>query len=202
MSCHSAACSPENNQIVGSSAGLATATVLPVAVLNCAHFLDSAFDVACLRAKRAGKLLANMLMHRLHGDQPVTLFGVSVGARLAFHCCLELFKHGACALPLLFHCGLELFNHGACALPSLFSALAVSALLTERFVHSACALPLLALPFRLCVLRATSTVPLHSLRCSGLLPFLLSALHPLCLCTPSSWRLPFAAVSFCPCSSV
>lgn len=81
-------------------AGLATATIWPVAVLNGAHFLDSAFDVACVRAKRGGKLLAHMLMHRTHGDRPVTLLGVSLGARLAFHCCLELHKHGARALLL------------------------------------------------------------------------------------------------------
>jgi hypothetical protein len=85
---------------INSRAGLATATILPVAVLNCAHFLDSAFDVACVRAKRGGKLLANILMHRLHGDQPVTLLGVSVGARLVYHCCLELYQHGACTTPL------------------------------------------------------------------------------------------------------
>lgn len=72
-----------------------------MAVLNGAHFLDSAFDVACVRAKRGGKLLANMLMHRTHGDRPVTLLGVSLGARLAFHCCLELHKHGARAHPPL-----------------------------------------------------------------------------------------------------
>lgn len=79
------------------AAGLAVATVWPVAVLNCAYMLDSAFDVACVRAKRGGKLLAHMLMHGLHGERPVTLLGISVGARLAYHCCLELFRHGACA---------------------------------------------------------------------------------------------------------
>jgi hypothetical protein len=76
-------------------AGLATATIWPVAVLNGAHLLDSAFDVACGRAKCGGKLLANMLMQRMHGDRPVTLVGISLGARLVYHCCLQLFKNHA-----------------------------------------------------------------------------------------------------------
>lgn len=71
----------------------------PVAVLNCATLIDSAFDVACVRAVRGGKLLANMLLARLHGDRPVTLLGVAMGARLVFYCLLELFRQGARALP-------------------------------------------------------------------------------------------------------
>lgn len=71
----------------------------PVAVLNCATLIDSAFDVACIRAVRGGKLLANMLLARLHGDRPVTLIGVAMGARLVFYCLLELYRQGACALP-------------------------------------------------------------------------------------------------------
>jgi hypothetical protein len=72
----------------------------PVAVINCASFIDSAWDVACLRAQRGGKLLANMLAARLHGDRPATLLGVSVGARLVYYCLLELYKLGARALLL------------------------------------------------------------------------------------------------------
>lgn len=81
-------------------AGLATATIWPVAVLNCATLIDSAWDVACLRAESGGKLLANMLAARLHGDRPVMLLGVSIGARLVYYCLLELYKLGARALPL------------------------------------------------------------------------------------------------------
>jgi Protein of unknown function (DUF726) len=75
-------------------AGLATATMWPVAVLNGAHFIDSAWDVACFRAEAGGKLLAHMLMHGLHNGRPVTLVGTSIGARLVFHCCLELYRQG------------------------------------------------------------------------------------------------------------
>lgn len=80
-------------------AGLATATIWPVAVLNCATLIDSAWDVACLRAESGGKLLANMMAARLHGDRPVVLLGVSIGARLVYYCLLELYKLGARTLP-------------------------------------------------------------------------------------------------------
>ena len=72
-----------------------------MAVLNCATLIDSAWDVACLRAESGGKLLANMLASRLHGDRPVVLLGVSVGARLVYYCLLELYKLGARAPPRL-----------------------------------------------------------------------------------------------------
>lgn len=74
----------------------------PVAVLNGAHFIDSAWDVACARAESGGKLLAHMLMHGLHGGRPVTLVGTSIGARLVFHCCLELYKQNQRARSLCY----------------------------------------------------------------------------------------------------
>lgn len=42
---------------------------------------------------QAGKLLAQVLMQGGHGDRPVTLAGYSMGARLIFHCLLELARH-------------------------------------------------------------------------------------------------------------
>lgn len=42
---------------------------------------------------QAGKLLAHVLMSGGHGGRPVTLVGHSLGARVIFHCLLELCRH-------------------------------------------------------------------------------------------------------------
>ncbi len=60
--------------------------------------IGSKWRVALRRAKLAGQLLARMLMQGLLGERPVTLVGFSMGARLIFHCGLELARHGAAGL--------------------------------------------------------------------------------------------------------
>lgn len=59
------------------------------------QFIDHAWVVALDRAQKAGVLLAHTLMAGGHGDRPVTLIGYSMGARLIFHCLLELCRHNA-----------------------------------------------------------------------------------------------------------
>jgi surfactin synthase thioesterase subunit len=49
----------------------------------------------CSVLAQAGRLLAHVLMQGGHGDRPVTLIGYSMGARLVFHCLLELCRHRA-----------------------------------------------------------------------------------------------------------
>ena len=45
--------------------------------------------------RQAGRLLAHVLAAGAHGGRPVTLVAFSMGARLAFHCLLELVRLGA-----------------------------------------------------------------------------------------------------------
>ena len=59
------------------------------------QMIDHAWAVALNRAQKAGILLAHILMSGAHGDRPVTLVGYSMGARLIFHCLLELCRHSA-----------------------------------------------------------------------------------------------------------
>lgn len=49
---------------------------------------------------QAGQLLAHLLMAAGAGDRPVTLLAYSMGARLAFHCLLELCRANAQARAL------------------------------------------------------------------------------------------------------
>jgi Protein of unknown function (DUF726) len=71
--------------------GLSLAVALPWGVIG---FLNSTIDnkwqIVLNRARRGGKMLAYLLLQRYHGDRPVTLVGCSCGARLIFHCLLEL----------------------------------------------------------------------------------------------------------------
>lgn len=77
-----------------TSACTQTATdSLSILVSSCAIWLqliDTAWSVALQRAQKAGRLLAHSLAAGAHGNRPVTLVGNSMGARLIFHCLLEL----------------------------------------------------------------------------------------------------------------
>ena len=56
---------------------------------------------------QAGQLLAHLLMAAGAGDRPVTLLAYSMGARLAFHCLLELCRSNAQARALHAHSWLQ-----------------------------------------------------------------------------------------------
>ncbi|KAK9817178.1 hypothetical protein WJX72_010703 [[Myrmecia] bisecta] len=75
--------------------GLVAAVAAPWALLSFSQLIDTAWAVVMDRAIKAGKLLAHVLMANAHGDRPVILIGYSMGARLVFHCLLELCRHNA-----------------------------------------------------------------------------------------------------------
>lgn len=74
--------------------GLLAATAIPSLIVTSSSVIDNAWAVALNRAESAGKVLANVLMARAHGDRPVKLYGFSMGARLIFYCLLELYANG------------------------------------------------------------------------------------------------------------
>ncbi|CAL5224218.1 g6865 [Coccomyxa viridis] len=70
--------------------GLVAAVALPMTLMSVSSLIDSQWTVVMNRAVLAGQLLAHVLMSGAHGGRPVTLIGFSMGARLVFHCLLEL----------------------------------------------------------------------------------------------------------------
>jgi pimeloyl-ACP methyl ester carboxylesterase len=81
---------------VRRSAGL-VAALGPTVLLGTASglLISNAWAVASDRAVKAGKVLAHLLLSGAHGDRPVTLVSHGMGARLVFHCLLELCRQGA-----------------------------------------------------------------------------------------------------------
>ncbi|KAI8324053.1 DUF726-domain-containing protein, partial [Martensiomyces pterosporus] len=62
----------------------------PLAILKLGQLIDAPWSVGLVRAKRAGKLLAEVLAQRAHGKRPITLVGYSLGALAIFTCLQEL----------------------------------------------------------------------------------------------------------------
>lgn len=56
------------------------------------YLIDNPWSNALDRAKAAGSVLADVLIHRHLGVRPIILIGFSLGARLIFYCLLELAK--------------------------------------------------------------------------------------------------------------
>ncbi|KAJ2047376.1 Transmembrane and coiled-coil domain-containing protein 4 [Coemansia sp. S16] len=72
--------------------GIIGAFAWPLAILNLGQLIDTPWAVGLERAKRAGKMLADVLVNRAHGNRPVTLIGYSLGALTIFTCLQELHR--------------------------------------------------------------------------------------------------------------
>eukprot|EP01070_Trichotokara_eunicae_P001204 Trichotokara_eunicae@DN1625_c0_g1_i1.p1 len=74
---------------------LTMALMWPVALMQYGAQLDNTWMTCRVRAKQAGRLLADALVDRKAiGRRPVTLIGFSMGARVAFYALQELHKRG------------------------------------------------------------------------------------------------------------
>ncbi|KAG5030581.1 hypothetical protein AAZX31_06G025000 [Glycine max] len=65
---------------------LLTALAWPATLVASFDIIDSKWAIAVDRSDRAGKVLAEVLLHGLQGNRPVTLVGFSLGARVIFKC--------------------------------------------------------------------------------------------------------------------
>ncbi|PVF93644.1 DUF726-domain-containing protein [Serendipita vermifera] len=70
----------------------------PIGLLKFARIVDNPFNVAKVRAEKAGLVLADALIHRAQGKRPVSLVGYSLGARLIYSCLLSLAERDAFGL--------------------------------------------------------------------------------------------------------
>ncbi|KAL0567305.1 hypothetical protein V5O48_014689 [Marasmius crinis-equi] len=76
-------------------ATLMTALQWPIILTKLGYLIDNPWNNALDRAKAAGSVLADVLLHRNLGVRPVTLIGFSLGARVIFYALIELAKHKA-----------------------------------------------------------------------------------------------------------
>ncbi|KAI0551702.1 hypothetical protein F4679DRAFT_537677 [Xylaria curta] len=66
----------------------------PVLLLSSASGLDNPFSLARNRSDKAGRVLADALLHRVQGERAVTLVGYSLGARVVYSCLRTLAERG------------------------------------------------------------------------------------------------------------
>ncbi|EZF16348.1 hypothetical protein H112_05785 [Trichophyton rubrum D6] len=74
------------------------AVMLPVTISKISYILDNPFNVAKVRADKAGQILADALINKAQGERSVTLIGYSLGARVIFSCLIALAKRRAFGL--------------------------------------------------------------------------------------------------------
>lgn len=75
-----------------------SAALWPLGLLKVGRIVDNPFSIAKIRSDKAGRVLADALIHRAQGERPVTLIGYSLGARVIYACLLTLAERRAFGL--------------------------------------------------------------------------------------------------------
>ncbi|KAG4303717.1 hypothetical protein PCK1_000235 [Pneumocystis canis] len=74
---------------------LMSALQWPLILTKLGYLIDNPFITSLQRAKAAGLVLADILLHRRLGARPISLVGFSLGSRVIYYCLLELAqRHG------------------------------------------------------------------------------------------------------------
>ncbi|CAI2164635.1 4865_t:CDS:2 [Funneliformis geosporum] len=74
-------------------ATLASALLLPAALMKAGDMIDNPWALGADRAQKAGLILADVLIERVQGKRPTVLVGYSLGALVIWQCLLELAKN-------------------------------------------------------------------------------------------------------------
>ncbi|THH27236.1 hypothetical protein EUX98_g6953 [Antrodiella citrinella] len=74
---------------------LMSALQWPIILTKLGYLIDNPWNNALDRAKAAGSVLADILIHRHLGVRPITLIGFSLGSRVIFYALVELAKQKA-----------------------------------------------------------------------------------------------------------
>ncbi|KAJ3278037.1 hypothetical protein HK104_002712, partial [Borealophlyctis nickersoniae] len=67
----------------------------PLWMMKLSYLVDNPWGNGLTKANKAGRVLADTLIQGAQEDRPVTLIGYSLGARVIYHCLLELASRGA-----------------------------------------------------------------------------------------------------------
>lgn len=70
----------------------------PASLLKTSKIIDNPWNVGMVRAEKAGAVLADIILNKVHGERGVTLVGYSLGARVVYSCLMSLAERRAFGL--------------------------------------------------------------------------------------------------------
>ncbi|KAH9950963.1 DUF726-domain-containing protein [Amylocystis lapponica] len=108
---------------------LMSALQWPIILTKLGYLIDNPWSNALDRARAAGRVLADVLLHRHLGVRPITLIGFSLGARVIFYALLELANAKAFGIVQ------DVFLLGATVTAPLGTWLQVRSVISGRFVN-------------------------------------------------------------------